>query len=96
MDTKDVLGTETLREEQKDSTGFYVLEQSYSGWAGSGFERKFIELKARAVDSDGRKEVQISVHSTEVKKSGRGYSSYASLTLTPEQAGNLISAITFK
>jgi len=83
----------TIREEVK-SSGFFTIEQSMSGWPGSGFNRAYTEVEARRVKQSDHDETQVQIVITEFKgNKDRAYSMHGSLTLTPEQARKLALAI---
>ena len=68
----------------KDETYPFSFEQSYTGWAGSGFDRKIVTIKARRVTRDDEA-VQLEIGIAQVK-GNRWYERSASVGLTKDQA----------
>lgn len=77
--------TKTVKFMRDKSYPFHV-ENSVDGWAGSGFDKSYTEMKARKV-ADG--EVQVEIKITEYK-GDRRYVKHGSLGLSPELQAELL------
>lgn len=74
-----------------------TFEAFTNGWAGSGFDRRTTEVRARKVIGgvSGVEEVQIEISIVEFKGTKeRMYTHSGELTLTPEQAAILARSLT--
>lgn len=82
------MSTQTVKFMRDKSYPFHV-ENDLDGWAGSGFDRSFTEVKVRKVASG---EVQVEIKITELK-GDRQYVKHGSLVLSPALQAELLDLL---
>ncbi len=70
-----------------------VITQVTKGWPGSGFKHKTTELRVRRVMRVDRNEAQIEIVISEVKLSGRLFTTTSSFTIAADYIDAFVGAV---